>query len=212
MTLSIDTLELEHGSHKTRDDGLCIMEAVAWLAEEQHSDQPKCASPVIRNFAMGLNDAWNDEQRQKLIPYAKLIVNTANGLDDQRALMAFDWLVRAYLPAWLHLAGLTERADQLANEPVFSDWSMLGELTTAQLSPARKEADAAGAAAGDAAWDVAEAAAQAAAWDVAEDAARAAAGAAAEDAAWDVAGAVLQPTVTQLQNSALDLLDRMCRL
>ena len=104
MTLSIDSLRLGAGSHDTRDDGLCVMEAVAWLAGEQHSDQPQCASPVIRAFAMGLNDAWDDEARQRLIPYTKLIVNTRDGLDDERALMAFDWLCRTHVPAWLDLA------------------------------------------------------------------------------------------------------------
>jgi hypothetical protein len=81
--------------------------------------------------------------------------------------------------------------------------------------------DAARAAAGDAAWDAAGAAAGAAAWAAAGDAAwdaagaaaraaaRAAAWAAARAAAWDAAGAKLAPTVTILQASALDLLDRM---
>jgi hypothetical protein len=73
--------------------------------------------------------------------------------------------------------------------------------------------DAARAAAGDAAWDAARAAAGAAAWDAARDAARAAAraaaGAAARAAARDAARDVLAPTVLALQDSALDLFDRM---
>jgi len=76
---------------------------------------------------------------------------------------------------------------------------------------------AARAAARDAAWDAARAAAWAAAWAAAGDAAGAAARAAAWAAAWDaardaaraVAWARLQPTVKELQHSALDLLDRL---
>jgi hypothetical protein len=93
--------------------------------------------------------------------------------------------------------------------------------------------DAAGAAARDAAWDAARAAAwdaaraaaRDAAWDAAWAAARDAAGAAARAAAWDAAraaawdaagaaardaaGAALAPTVTELQTSAIALLDTM---
>jgi hypothetical protein len=239
MTLSLDSLSLSKGSHTSRDDGLCVMEAVAWLADEQHSDRPQCASPVITAFAMGLNDTWDDEARQRLIPYTKLIVNTRDGLDDQRALMAFDWLCRVHVPAWLDLAGFAEEAASLRNGPTFSDWSMLAEMTV-RLQRASEKTRAAGDAAGDAAW----AAARAAAWAAARDAAWAATGAAAWAAAWAAAGAAawaaawaatrdaardaawdaawdaardaawdaLQPTVRELQDSALDLLDRMCRL
>ena len=77
--------------------------------------------------------------------------------------------------------------------------------------------DAARAAAGDAAWAAAGDAAWAAAGDAAGDAAWAAAWAAAWDAAWAAAGAAaraaaraaLEPTVKQLQQSALLLVDRM---
>jgi hypothetical protein len=74
--------------------------------------------------------------------------------------------------------------------------------------------DAAGAAAGAAAWDAARAAAWdaagAAAWDAARDAARDAAWAAARDAAWAAAWARLAPTVTTLQDSAVELVKALC--
>jgi hypothetical protein len=69
--------------------------------------------------------------------------------------------------------------------------------------------DAARAAARDAARDAAWAAAGAAARDAAWDAARDAAWAAAWDAARDAATTSLRPTAETLQQSALDLLDRM---
>jgi len=69
--------------------------------------------------------------------------------------------------------------------------------------------DAAGAAAGAAAWDAAWAAARAAAWDAARDAAGAAAWDAAGAAAGAAAGDALEPTVKQLQQSALLLVGRM---
>jgi len=77
--------------------------------------------------------------------------------------------------------------------------------------------DAAGAAAWAAAWAAAGAAAgdaaRAAAWAAARAAAWAAAGDAARDAAWDAAWAAawdaLRPTVSALEQSALELVDRM---
>ena len=80
--------------------------------------------------------------------------------------------------------------------------------------------DAARAAAGAAAWAAARDTTQDAAGDAAGDAARAAAGAAAWDAAWAAAGdaawaaarAALAPTVVEMQQSALRLLDRMIDL
>ena len=37
-------------NHKAREDGMCALEAVAWLAGEPHTDHPKCVSQVIGAF------------------------------------------------------------------------------------------------------------------------------------------------------------------
>ena len=39
MRLDLDTLVLTSGAHARRAQGLCAMEAVAWLAKEKHSYQ-----------------------------------------------------------------------------------------------------------------------------------------------------------------------------
>jgi hypothetical protein len=110
-------------------------------------------------------------------------------------------------------------------------WAAAGDAAWAAASAAARDAAwaAAGDAARDAARDAAWAAARDAAWAAARDAAGDAAGAAAGDAAWaaasaaagdaawaaagDAAGAAagkkLQPTVTELQASALVLLDQL---
>ena len=46
----LDTITLDSGSHDRRTDGVCVMEAVAWWAGEDHSDRPECVSPVIGAF------------------------------------------------------------------------------------------------------------------------------------------------------------------
>ncbi len=68
---------------------------------------------------------------------------------------------------------------------------------------------AAGSAAESAAGSAAESAAESAAWSAAESAARSAAGSAAGSAAWSAAEEIFAPTVTTLQASAFELLDRM---
>jgi hypothetical protein len=46
MTLNLETLTLAHGAHDRREQGVCLMEAVAWWAGKEHTDHPPCVSPV----------------------------------------------------------------------------------------------------------------------------------------------------------------------
>jgi hypothetical protein len=101
---------------------------------------------------MGLNDAWDDDTRQRLVPYTKLMVNTRDDKDDQRALMAFDWLCRVHVPAWLNLAGFTKEADSLIDMGPFTDWSMLAEMTTRLQKAAERSRAARTAAWRDVTW------------------------------------------------------------
>ncbi len=197
-TLDLDTLHLDKGSHTSPEDGACIMEAVAFLAGEKWSDTPECASPVIGAFLRSWNDCLPDDERQQLKRYIPRLIGTAASpkVEDRRAWMALDWLVRTYTPAWLHLAGLNNQATMLTDLPEFVPGMDVPPIRPA-IDQVRKDADAAWAAAGAAAW--------AASRDAAWDAARAAAWA----AAWAAARAALRPTVVGLQAPAFDLLDRM---
>lgn len=56
-------LTLLKGKHD-RGQGMCAMEAAAYLAGEPHSDHPKCVSPVIATFLRNWNDGLPDDQRQ----------------------------------------------------------------------------------------------------------------------------------------------------
>lgn len=119
--LDLSSLRLGTGNHKPPADGsppsarqACINEAVAWMAGEPWSDSPKCASPVLRAFAMRLTARWDDEARDRLAPFAELMIGTAgDGQDRARGLLAVDWLIRTYTPRWLDLAGLTAEAQEL---------------------------------------------------------------------------------------------------
>lgn len=196
---TLDALHLQSGSHYSYEDGICAMEFVAFLAGEDITDAPQCASSVLRAFTISLNDNWPDGQRQKLKPFLPRMVGTAgDGLDEARSYLALDWLIRSFTPAWLDLAGLNAEAKALRELRRVVD-----------LAAAKAAGPIAGAAAQAAAQGAAGAAAQAAAWDAAWAAAQAAAQAAAWDAARDAAQAALQPTVETLQASVLDLLDQM---
>jgi hypothetical protein len=247
--IDIETLPtLSVGSHEDIAHGMCVMEAVSYVSGERWSDHPECASHVISAFLRYWNDTLPDDERDALLRplIPRLIGTRANrGVENRRAIMAADWLIRTHTPAWLRLARLTAQADSLASLPEITKFAQcFGLIPT--LNVVRSDAAAARAACGDAARAAAGPAAWAAAWagagyaardsaaSAAGDAARAAAGAAgardsAWDSAWDAAGdaawaaawagagyaardaawAALSATRLSLQQSALELVNRM---
>ena len=156
----LDAITLAYGAHDRRTDGVCVMEAVAWWAGEDHSDRPECASPAIAAFLRSWNDALPDDDRQQLRRWVPEVVGTNAGpaVDAELSWIALDWLVRVHAPAWLRLAGLIEQAALLTDMAEITPAtcpSILPTLT-AVCSDARAAAgDAAGAATGDAAGDTA---------------------------------------------------------
>jgi hypothetical protein len=222
---------LGSNSHESIEKGLCVMEAVSYVAGEPWSDQPKCACPVISAFMRSWNDLLpNDAERDRLLkPLIAQLVDSKStkGVEERRSYLALDWMIRVFTPNFLDLVpALAAHAKALRDLEEIAD--MAGAVAAGNVITAAR------AAAGDAARDAARGAARAAAWaaaraaagDAARDAAWAAARAAAWDAAgaaaaWDAAGAAaraaagaaardfLKPTVAWLQVSALDLVERM---
>ena len=279
MTVQLDESRLaslpslSSGDHQP-DSQMCVMEALAFVAAESWTDHPACCCPVIGAFCRSWNDALpSDADRDRLLkPLIPRLVGSRStpAVEQRRAWLATDWLVRTCAPAWLTLVkdlephatalrGLpelisTERARD-AQPTITAAWDAAGDAAWAAAWAAAGAAawnaagaagvgaagaaarDAAGAtaraaawaAAGAAAWNAAGAAgvgaagaaggaaAGDAAWAAARDAAGAtaraaawaAAGAAARAAAGVAAGAALQPTVTELQDSALGVLNEM---
>jgi hypothetical protein len=144
---------LAHGSHRSIKDGVCAMELVSWIAGEKWSDHPECVCPVISAFVRSWNDALPDDERTSLLrPVLPKLIGTRGNkaLEDLRALMCADWLIREHTPAWLRLAGLTTHAEALAALPEITSFAQVPSIR-GPLEAARVDADAAGAAAGDAA-------------------------------------------------------------
>jgi len=198
-TIDLDALVLLTGSHADRAEGVCLLEAAAWLAGKPHTDHPPCVSPVLGAFGRRLNDTLPDDARQQLKPYLPAMLNTAgDGKDQARGYLALDWLIRTCLVAWLNLAGLADQATALQELDPITDRDTAE--SAAPLVRAARERAAAYAAAAVAAYvdadavdadAYADAAAAAVAADVADAAAAyvayaavaAYAGAAAADAA-----------------------------
>lgn len=177
---------LSSGSHKNPADGMCVMEAVAWISGEPFSDQPECACPVISAFLRSWNDALSETDRNTLLkPLIVKLVGTksTSSVETRRAVMSTDWLIRTHTPAWLRLAKLNDQAASLESLPKITDLIDCRSLMPV-LNEVRSDANAARNAARDAAKDDA-------AWAAARTATREAAGEAARDAAWeaDAAGA-----------------------
>ena len=213
MTVSFDTERwaevqqrgLDTGAHKSVDAGLCAMEAAAYIAREPFSDHPQCVSPVIAAFMRSWNDALPSTERAMLLPLIPLTLDTkaSQSVEERRSMMAIDWYIRVHTPAFLRLAGLTAQADTLAG---FSELTAQSQMDGIRipLEAIRDAASAAWSAARSAAWSAAESAAESAAWWAAQSAARSAA----QSAAWSA----LNGTRVELQQSALNLVERMCAL
>lgn len=119
-SLDLDNLILYQGNHYPGNE-MCIMEAVAFIAGEEWSDRPKCASPVITELAQGLNDNFSDKNRSLLIPYILRIIGTASDqeVEDKRLWTVLDWIARTRIPEILSSIELDKSASKLTElDPV----------------------------------------------------------------------------------------------
>jgi hypothetical protein len=116
-------MHLDKGSHASREEGLCIMEAVAYVAGEPHSDHPRCACPVIAAFARRLNDRMSDTERQRLVAYIPRLVGSraTRTVERHRAYVAADFAVRDAAVRALRSARRTADANKLARLPPIVD-------------------------------------------------------------------------------------------
>lgn len=169
-------LTLAKGAHNTPDNGMCLLEAAAYISGERHSDHPACVSPVIATFGRKWNDDLPDDDRQRLLmPLLPLLLDTASTeeVEEARVWMVTDWMVRECAPAWLRLAGLVEQADELESLPVMSPESASAGLSV--IDRAHTDVAAAWSAAWDASLDVSWSVARDISWDATRAAAVAAA-------------------------------------
>ena len=204
-------LPVSKGAHANLADGACIMELASYVAGEAWSDAPVCVSPCIAAFLRHWNDDLADTDRHILLPLLPTILHTvAPEKEDLRVYMILDWMVRVALPSWLALSdGLSGWAMALRDAARITSAQTLQQISPILFSARAAAQEAIEGATAQAAWD----AAARAAWDAAARAAWRAAGGTAWGTAWDAAARaawqLLQPTISFLQASALDLVKRL---
>jgi hypothetical protein len=100
--IDLETLILAHGAHKRASDGMCLLEAVSYIAGEKFSDRPACVDPALGAYGRAFNDRLNAEERQLLKPLVTKLVGTKGSLDlmRRRAFLLVDRHLRVNLPAF----------------------------------------------------------------------------------------------------------------
>jgi hypothetical protein len=77
-------LKLRRGAGGDYKNGLCFMEAAAWLAGEEATDKPECACPVLGTYGILINDHMSDATRQKLLPLAYEMAGTRDQASEEK--------------------------------------------------------------------------------------------------------------------------------
>ena len=105
---------LSRGSHESPEDGVCFMEAVAWMQGEEHSDTPKGACSILGRFGTKLNDKMPNEYRTLLNP---MVLKMAGTVSKEHEQLRVEYLVRQIakrvVPIVFEAAGLTKQAGYL---------------------------------------------------------------------------------------------------
>ena len=108
-------LDLRNGTGKSLDEKLCVMQAVDYITTGGFSDHPACACPILTNYAINLNDAFNDKYRQLLKPLIPMLVGTISegAVKIKRKQFLMFRNVTATYPIILDLYKMTELAEKL---------------------------------------------------------------------------------------------------
>lgn len=146
------------GAHRPSQGRLCVMEAVAYVAGEAHSDRPTCASLVLASYARALNDvSWpSDEERTAaLAPIVPLLVGTRDdtpGAHDRHLRLLLLPVVREIVAPLFRKTGLTAHAEAMEALPDNALWRDVARVCHAAANAAAYEAAYAAYAAYDAAY------------------------------------------------------------
>lgn len=78
MSYNLESVKFSRGKHTTRNEGMCLMECVAFISGEEHSDSPNCADPMISYLARIINDniPCDNKRTEILMPFLWRIPGT----------------------------------------------------------------------------------------------------------------------------------------
>ena len=65
-----------------RNDG-CLMDAARWIVYREIGDNPECACPIIRAYAIRINDMLPDDERQRLKRFILRVVGNRDPESEQ---------------------------------------------------------------------------------------------------------------------------------
>ncbi len=131
----LDNILLMEGEHGTREEGVCLLEAAALVAGEDHSDTPRSVPCDVALLGQRVNDApvWDtDQQRTDVL--LTLIPAMLQAVDSPEAAYARDCLVVSFAAGVLSdryvRAGWSENAKQLRALPrPYNDDTLQGFLS-----------------------------------------------------------------------------------
>lgn len=98
---------LSTGFHETREDGMNILECVAYICGHEHSSYPPSACPVISEVVRTIADRASEEDRQTLAQYILPIAFSvaSDSVAYKRLFYCVDFVVRQLAPAALTYFG-----------------------------------------------------------------------------------------------------------
>lgn len=92
--IDIETLwnfELRRGNTDHPRNGACLMDAARWIVYREIGDDPECACPVIRAYAIRINDTLPDDERQRL---KQFILRVVGNRDPENEMARAEYLVK----------------------------------------------------------------------------------------------------------------------
>ena len=72
-------------------NGACLMDAARWIVYREIGDDPPCTCPIIRAYAIRINDMLPDDERQRL---KRFILRVAGNRDPESEQARAEYLVK----------------------------------------------------------------------------------------------------------------------
>jgi hypothetical protein len=112
---STQAIWISPGYHSTREEGMNILECVAYVCGLEHSCYPVSACPVISDAMRAIANRSTLEQQQTLVPFILPLALSKASIEVQnkRLFYCVDTVVRSMMPAVLIFYGLLSEAVKL---------------------------------------------------------------------------------------------------
>lgn len=84
LTALAAPFHLARGRHASPEEGLCLLELVAFLQGQEHTDRPAGVSPAIASAIRFVNDRTQDAARQQLLRFVDQLPDTDDEHEQER--------------------------------------------------------------------------------------------------------------------------------